>query len=48
MKFVPVEPRGVELFWDKINPLVKKATDYSGDRHTVDTTKYLCEKGRMK
>lgn len=24
MKVVPVEPIGVELFWDKIKPLVKK------------------------
>ena len=47
MKVVPVEPIGVELFWDKIKPLVKKATDYSGGRHTVDTTKYLCETGMM-
>lgn len=47
MKVVPVEPIGVELFWNKIKPLVKKATDYSGGRHTVDTTKYLCETGMM-
>ena len=47
MKVVPVEPIAVELFWDKIKPLIKKATDYSGGRHTVDTTKSLCETGMM-
>ena len=25
MKIVPVEPIGVEIFWDNIKPLVKKA-----------------------
>ena len=48
MKVVPVEPIGVDLFWDKIKPLIKKATDYSGGRHTVDTTKSLCETGMMQ
>jgi len=48
MKVVPVEPIGVELFWDKIEPLVKKAVSYSGGRHTVATTKYLCKIGEMK
>ena len=48
MKVVPVEPIGVELFWDKIEPLVKKSVTYSGGRHTVDTTKYLCETGMMQ
>ena len=47
MKVVPVEPIGVELFWDKIEPLVKKSVTYSGGRHTVDTTKFLLEKGMM-
>ena len=40
MKVVPVEPIGVELFWDKIEPLVKKSVTYSGGRHTVATTKF--------
>jgi len=48
MKIVPVQPIGVEIFWDKIKPLIKKATDYSNGRHTVDTTKYLCETGMMQ
>ena len=48
MKVVPVQPIGVEIFWDKIRPLIKKATDYSNGRHTVDTTKYLCETGMMQ
>ena len=48
MKVVPVEPIAVELFWDKIEPLVKKSVNYSGGRHTVDTTKYLLEKGMMQ
>ena len=48
MKVVPVEPIGVDLFWDKIEPLIKKAVAYSGGRHTVDTTKYLCKTGVMQ
>ena len=24
MKIVPVQPIGVEIFWDKIKPLIKK------------------------
>ena len=47
MKVVPVEPIGVELFWDKIKTLVKKSVTYSGGRHTVATTKFLLEKGMM-
>ena len=34
MKVVPVEPITIELFWDKIEPLVKKIITYSG---VVDT-----------
>ena len=41
MKVVPVEPIGVEIFWDNIKTLVKKAVTYSGGRHTVNSTKYL-------
>ena len=44
MKVVPVEPIAIELFWDKIEPLVKKSVTYSGGRHTVDTTKFLFRK----
>ena len=47
MKVVPVEPIGVEIFWDSIKPLIKKAVTYSGGRHTVNSTKYLLEQGMM-
>ena len=47
MKVIPVEPIGVEIFWDNIKPLVKKAVTYSGCRHTVNSTKYLLKQGMM-
>ena len=47
MKVIPVEPIGVEIFWDNIKPLVKKAVTYSGGRHTVNSTKYLLKQGMM-
>ena len=47
MKVIPVEPIGVEIFWDNIKPLIKKAVTYSGGRHTVNSTKYLLKQGMM-